>query len=293
MLSESQVAEYHERGATLVPDFLDRAEVSALLDEVEDAIRGNTLAEHDATRMEMEADQPPDGALVRRLYDPCSHYSGFVALSERDDILDCVEQLVGADIFFESSKLNMKLPRVGSVVEWHQDMAYGPTTNQGSVALLLYLDNTDRSNGCLQVLPGRHNGGVLDHSRDGYFQGMVTEEVDESTAVALEGPAGSLIFLHCMTPHSSIANTSDRPRRTAIWGYRAADSFPVLRAHDADNSVARLVRGRRLDYARFSEMELPVPRYHKPGESLYQIQERALLNQREGSEPDASPGRPS
>ena len=275
MLSDAQVAQYHGEGFTVYPDMQSRDVIASLLGTIDDVARGNTLAKHDGSRLEMEPDQPPDGTLIRRIYDPCIHYQPFAELSENDEVLDCVEQLIGPDLIFSQSKINMKLPRVGSPVEWHQDMAYGLLTNMNNLAILLYLDDADRSNGCLQVLPRAHKGRLLDHGRNGTFQGMVTEEMDDRDAVAVEGRAGTAVFLHCMMPHTSLPNRSDRPRRTLIWGYRAAHAFPVVTHRECDDAAERVVRGRRLDFARFEEMELAVPRYPEGGKTLYQLQERA------------------
>lgn len=63
----------------------------------------------------------------------------------------------------------MKLPGVGSVVEWHQDLAYDPLTNHDSVKVLFYLDDTNEENGALLVMPGRHKGSMMCHSEDGFF----------------------------------------------------------------------------------------------------------------------------
>ena len=83
----------------------------------------------------------------------------------------------------------------------------------------------------LQVIPRRHRADLLSHSTDGFFQGRVTlyEAVDQSLAVPIPGQSGdTVIFMHAMTPHASIANVSDKPRRTLILSYRAADAVPDL-----------------------------------------------------------------
>lgn len=64
--------------------------------------------------------QAPDGTRVRRLYEPCTHYSEFRALSESGQLLASPEQLLGNNLLFHHSKLNMKPPDIGSVVEWHR-----------------------------------------------------------------------------------------------------------------------------------------------------------------------------
>lgn len=279
MLSSDKVDEYQHTGFTVQRGLIDKSTVDELLDEIEEITRGNTASSYDATRMEMERDQKPDGALVRRIYDPCTRYRPFIELSELGVVLDCVEQLIGADVVFQQSKVNMKPPKVGSVVEWHQDMAYGPVTNRNSLALLLYLDDADITNGCLQVLPGQHLDGLLDHSLEGEFQGRVTEELDVEPAVAIEGEVGTVTFLHCMTPHSSLPNESDRPRKTLIWGYRATHAYPVQLGTGGFVGADRLVRGQQLGYARFEEMRLPVPVYPESGSSLYELQQRSREGQ--------------
>jgi phytanoyl-CoA hydroxylase len=190
--------------------------------------------------------------------------------------------LIGPDLLFHYSKINMKPPAVGSVVEWHQDLAYYPLTNTDSLAVLFYLDDADRRNGCLRVLPGTTDRPLLDHTRDGYFQGRITEAVDESGAIDLEGKAGAAIFLHGLTPHASVANTSGRPRRTLILSYRAADAFPlhVPGITDEAERHVRHVRGEKLQVARFTRPTFPVPRYKRRVASLYELQESARCPER-------------
>jgi len=275
MLSENQIEQYHLRGYTVAAGLLSLQEVDDLLEEVERVSGANTLTRHDKTRVEMEPKQPPDGTLVRRIYEPCTYYSVFRALSDSEKLLSHVEQLLGRDLNFHYSKINMKPPAIGSIVEWHQDLAYYPLTNPSSVSILVYLDDATRENGCLQVIPGPHLGPPMDHTRDGYFQGKITEPVDESTAVALEGKAGTVIFMHCLTPHASVTNTSPSPRRTLILSYRACDAYPIHlgEATLAAEAHVRHVRGRESRIARFGFQEFPMPKQRQKTASLYELQE--------------------
>jgi hypothetical protein len=275
VLTRHQIEQYHLVGYTVSPGFLDPAEVRELGTEIDRISAGCTLREHDRGRMEMEPDQPPEGTLVRRIYEPCTYYAPFRALSESADMLDAVEGLLGPDLDFHYSKINMKAPSIGSVVDWHQDLSYYPLTHPGSVSILTYLDGASRENGCLRVIPGRHLGPPLDHTRDGYFQGRITEPVDESHAVPLEGAAGTVIFMHSLTPHASGANRSTRPRRTLILSYRATDAFPIYvreMTMSAESHV-RHVRGRQLQTARFGFQVFPIPRYPRKTASLYELQD--------------------
>ena len=277
MLSNTQITEYHQAGYAVCPNFLTSDEVTQLSAETERISSGNTLASHDKNRLEMEPDQPPNGTKVRRLYEPCTHYPLFRALSESDKLLDAMEDLIGPNLLFHYSKLNMKPPEIGSVVEWHQDLSYYPLTNRDSLAVLFYLDDADAENGCLQMLPDRHEGDLLAHTREGYFQGRATQGVDSSEAVLAEGKAGAAIFMHCMTPHASITNRSNRSRRTLILSYRAADAFPIYYGEMTSHveTHTRLVRGHRAQMARFTMKEFPVPYYKGKSVSLYELQERS------------------
>ncbi len=277
MLTPAQVEHYHTEGYVAVPGFLNAEEIAAFLGEMDAASSGNTLADHDATRMEMEPNQPPAGTQVRRLYEPCSYYEVFRAFSEAERLLDAVGALLGPDLVFHYSKINMKPAGVGSPVEWHQDLSYYPLTHRGSVSILFYLDDATVENGCLQVMPRRHQSELLSHSTDGFFQGRVTEAVDSSLAVPIPGAAGTVIFMHAMTPHASIANVSDTPRRTLILSYRAADAFPIYTGEMTykTEANARLVRGRIPSAARFEDRSFPIPLYKDAISSLYDLQERS------------------
>lgn len=276
MLSAELVNQFQRDGFCSATGILPGDALSALLADVEAISAGATVANHDSSRLEMEPNQLPDGARVRRLYEPCTHYPRFRALSESGELLDCLARLLGENLLFHYSKLNMKPAAIGSVVEWHQDLAYYPMTNSDSLAVLFYLDDADRQNGCLQVIPGVHGNGIMDHTSSGYFRGQITERVDESRAVAIEGGAGTAIFLHGMTPHASAPNTSQRARRTLILGYRAADAYPIYVGETTPNAerYVRLVRGAFCSRARLTAMEMPIPRYETVPKSLYELQQR-------------------
>ena len=277
MLSSEQINQYHQDGFTVQNGMISKNIISELLDEIDRIVAGSNASNFDPAILEMEPNQDPTGKLIRRIYDPCTKYKPFINLSENNSVPDCVEQLIGPNLVFNQSKINMKMPKIGSQVEWHQDMAYGLLTNKKCLALLLYLDDSNKDNGCLQVIPKQHHS-LLGHSQNGVFQGKVTENVQRYKSIEIEGEAGTVIFLHCMTPHSSLPNTSDRPRRTVIWGYRAANAYPIDMGDEGLVDVDRIVRGQKSNNVIFDNMDLQVPIYPKKDMSLYQIQEKSTHN---------------
>jgi phytanoyl-CoA hydroxylase len=149
MFELHQMEQYRREGWTSAPGLLSQPEVSEFLRDIEVICQGSTLENHDKARLEMEPRQAPHGALVRRIYEPCTYYSRFRDFSNSEKMLDRVEQLIGHNLVFHYSKINMKPAAIGSVVEWHQDISYYPLTNNDSLAVLVYLDDADPSNGCL------------------------------------------------------------------------------------------------------------------------------------------------
>ncbi len=61
----------------------------------------------------MEPNQGPDGKKVRRVYEPCTHYPDFAPSPNRKDLLDVIEQLLGPNLYFHLSKVNMKPAKLG------------------------------------------------------------------------------------------------------------------------------------------------------------------------------------
>ena len=166
------------------------------------------------------------------------------------------------------------------MVEWHQDLAYFPHTNDGLVTTLIYLDDATEENGCLQVLPRHHTHYFSHAGPDGIFAGMITEEIADGRfgrPVSLAAPAGSVIFMHAITPHASLPNCSSKARRTLIYEYRASDSFPIFFPHMnvAMQPKHRQLRGKPALHARFGG---PAPLMTPRGEmsmSLYELQAKA------------------
>jgi len=280
MLDERQVQDYRRQGFACVTEFVSSDWVATFRREADRIASASTASAFDPERVEMEPNQGSSGGVIRRIYEPCEYYAPFRDYAESAAILDAVQQLIGDNLLLHYSKLNMKPAEVGSVVEWHQDLSYYPLTNHDSLAVLIYLDDADETNGCLRVLPGRHRADLMDHTASGVFQGCITEPVDETEAVNLAGGAGTAIFLDAMTPHASTQNRSGRQRRTLIISYRAADAFPlhIDNRTAATEAYTRLVRGTRPPRARFTFDSFPIPIYGAKEASLYQLQELSRRN---------------
>ena len=279
-LTPEQVDAYRTEGY-LVVEHLFTAEDIAAVKETIDALTRRAFEAGDwESIMELEPECSPDEPVARRIYNPFHQDPAFRDLATDRRVLDRIADLIGSDLAIHHSKLNMKPPRVGSVVEWHQDLAYFPHTNDDLVTTLVYLDDATEENGCLQVMP-RHHSHYFDHRLpDGTFAGMITEPVDDGRygpAQPLPAPAGSVIFMHCVLPHSSLPNRSDKARRTLIFEYRATDAVPLHVGPYTERleKFSCHLQGKVARFARFGGPAPNVPVMPAPDKSLYKLQDEA------------------
>ena len=107
---------------------------------------------------------------------------------------------------------------------WHQDERYIPTRDRSLIGAWIALDDANVSNGCLWVLPGSHRHGYLwptgPHGRPDEFDSSdEANGFDDSMAVAVEVPAGSVVFFNGYLLHRSLRNRSDGYRRALVNHY--------------------------------------------------------------------------
>jgi phytanoyl-CoA hydroxylase len=275
-LTEEEIEQYRREGYVVVKSVFGADDIERVDQTIENISEQALASGKYDTILEVEPQSLGGKPVVRRIYNPFEQHPNFRALATDDRLLDRVECLVGPSIQIQHSKLNMKAARFGSPVEWHQDLSYFPHTNTDLVTVLIYLDDATQENGCLQVIPRMHDRYLPAQTPEGVFAGMLTEDVHKyGEPIPLEAPAGSVIFMHCLTPHSSLPNRSTHPRRTLIFEYRAADAFPIYYGPRVTNDEkhAYQVRGTPSLYARLAGPPPMIPAMPENFRSLYQLQE--------------------
>jgi phytanoyl-CoA hydroxylase len=278
--SPEEVSQFKAQGFLVVKSLFHEEEMARLQDIIGELTRSAVASGEYESILELEPGSTNEAPVARRIYNPFQQHEAFANLARDDRMLDRVEQLFGHDLALQHSKLNMKPARVGSAVEWHQDLSYFPHTNDDLLAALVYLDEATRLNGALQVIPGQHRGYLRHEHADGTFAGMITEDVEGgryAEPVTLEAPAGSVIFMHCLTPHSSAPNRSDTPRRTLIYEYQAADAYPIeFGDHVVQTKTPPvLLRGKPARFARLGGIAPLIPRFPEAVSSLYDLQSKS------------------
>ena len=280
MLSQQQVDSYEEKGYLSVPDVISSEEIAELRRVTDSLVeQARSVSESDDV-FGLEPGHTAEQPRVRRIKRPSLRHEIYTSMLYHDTILDMVAQLIGDDIRFTGEKLNMKEAGFGSVVEWHQDWAFMPHTNDDLLAVGIAIDDMTIDNGALLVIPGSHRGAIYDHHQDGFFIGAVTDSaVDPTEVVAIEIPAGGVSIHHVRTLHGSAPNTSKRSRRMLFLELAAIDAWSLMGLHDFDTWSnwdefnACILRGEPTKEPRVTDVpvRLPLPMRPWPG-SIYALQ---------------------
>ena len=231
VLSPDQIAQYDAQGYLVLENQIPPAWITKIRDEIcrFEAEAETMTASND--RLDLEDSHSPQNPRLRRIKLPHTISDVVKELMYSDHILGPARDLIGPDLRLHTTKLNMKSAGYGAAVEWHQDYAFYPHTNDDILAIGVLIDDMAPENGPLMVYPGSHKGPVYDHHVDGVFAGaMMPEEngLNPKDAVQLTGPAGSVSIHHGRIVHGSALNTSDHARRILFYEMMAADAFPIM-----------------------------------------------------------------
>lgn len=276
MLTQKQVDFYNEFGYIGVEGVLSHDEIADLRRVTDEFVdKSRSVTQNDAI-FDLEPGHTPDNPRLRRLKDPIKQHQIYMDTLHHAKILEIVSQLIGYGLRSNGNKLNLKYSEFGSPVEWHQDWAFYPHTNDDLLAVGVCIDPMTLENGALMVIPGSHKGPVLDHHSKsrGVFVGAVTDEdFTAEGAVPILLDAGGISIHHARILHGSKPNTSPNPRRLLLYQYCAIDAWPLMGFGSWDAFNATIVRGEPTSVARVTNVpvRMPVPAGERGG-SIYETQ---------------------
>ena len=181
---------------------------------VDDSQLRRLKGEFDAMIAKLPPEQRPENM-------PSVHYdSAYLReLFLSDDLVDVAAQILGPDIALFVTYAISKRANDGLAVRFHQDAVYWPISPMKTFTLWLAVDDSDRHNGCMRVIPGSHKDrAVREHEIDSSGRTTLTlglNGIDERAAVDVEVEAGAFSVHDPFIVHGSNPNRSSR-RRCAI-----------------------------------------------------------------------------
>lgn len=279
MISSADVEFFQENGFILLPEIIPAIEMDRLKEITDQFVESSREVSGPSEIFEFEADHRPDRPRVQRIKTPHLHHPVYDAMLRHPVILSIVERLIGPGLRFQFGKVNLKIGDGGGGVQWHQDWAFHPHTNDSIVAVAVLMDDVLMDSGPLLVVPGSHRGPVYNHHQGGVFCGAIdlqAEGVDITKAQPIIGKSGSISIHHSRVLHGSAPNTSPRPRRLLINNYSARDAWPLLGVADLDHYNAQLLSGEPCLEPRLEAVpvRIPLPSASETG-SIFEAQRSA------------------
>jgi phytanoyl-CoA hydroxylase len=241
-LTSRQTNFYTEHGYLAYGPLLDAAELELLRreydQEFERAIEDQSCRDLSKGETAAGQDKPRQLYQITQL---CERNIHFRRLLFKPELLDLVEALIGPNIMLFEDQALWKPALTGGRVFWHQDNAYWHCSPENLVSCWLTLDDVERENGAMQIIPGSHLRSTTHDSADKeevLLKSAVTPE-EEADAVVVDLPAGGCMFHHCRTLHCTAPNTTQRQRRAYAMhfmcpGTRGRDFTRVTEGEDVD-----------------------------------------------------------
>jgi hypothetical protein len=227
-LSEAQWAQYDRDGYLHLGRVLEDADLRAMQQRINDIMLGTAPVEYGRLLMQLDSDTgkyEDAGAQSRGHKGATLNYRKiqdlefnplFLAYMQRPLFREICARVYGPDTpiaAFRAMFMN-KPARKGTFLPWHQDR-WTHLDRDPQLTVWTALDPATVANGCVQVIPGSHKGGLINPS---HHSGFLTPEqaarhAPREKIVFLELAAGEAVLLHNYLLHASDVNRTDIPRR--------------------------------------------------------------------------------
>jgi ectoine hydroxylase-related dioxygenase (phytanoyl-CoA dioxygenase family) len=242
MLSKEQKSFYEDNGYLLVEDVVSPTQLAKLQSITYDLIEKSRAITESDEIYDLDKGHTSQTPRLTRIKLPHKQDPYYWEILKNSGVTQVLNHLLGKDTTLITSKLNTKAPSGGSAVEWHQDWAFYPHTNDDLLAFGLMLEDVTLDNGPLMVIPGTHKGPLLSHKNNDMFCGAISADdplFKAEQAVTLSGKAGSMTIHHARTLHGSAPNLSDRNRLILFYEVAKADAWPILGASSYIHSLGQ------------------------------------------------------
>jgi ectoine hydroxylase-related dioxygenase (phytanoyl-CoA dioxygenase family) len=246
-LTDAQLTHFRDQGYLVTDGFFGAAEldhIRACYTDTLDRLRAENGLENVQSGGDRDEDYQVFQIRTAHLQHPI-----FRMLIHDTRLLDMVEDLIGPDIRLVHFQGLYKPPRTGGTIDWHQDNQYFEVEGDRTVSVWLALDNATVDNGCMWYLPGgqlrlREHRQLWDTAeKKGFY--FAIDDLDDSAAVPAPVRPGGFAIHHCLIPHRSLHNTTDKPRRGLAMHFMDAKApDPGFLKRGLPPGATPLLRGR-------------------------------------------------
>ena len=231
MLNTDEVERFDRDGYLVFPGLLGGAKLQHYLSvfrELVDRAKALKTDSPPTWTLERDAEGNTIAGVLHKVQGVCVVDFRALDMAQEPEIVSRVESLIGPQMAIFGTKFFPKLAGLGTSVHWHQDNFYFDSKSDQIISCGIYLEDADRSNGCLRVVPGSHKQGIAEHDRSGPVDGKgYRAEIDESKAVDVVCPGGTVVLFSVNLMHGTNDNESDessgRSCYSTAWHYLKPD----------------------------------------------------------------------
>jgi len=261
-LSAKQIKKYNEDGFVIIDNVIDEDFLNKVKLATTKIVEKASLIDNSNDQYDLADNHSRSKISVRRIKQPHSFDNTFKDLLYYPSVIQKVKSLLGPNFRLHNGKINLKSPSAGDLVDWHQDWAFYPHSNDDVLAVGIMLDDMTSENGSVLFIPGSHKGKIYNHHHNGYFAGAIDIEkdnIDLSDAFEVTGKAGSITIHHARLLHASKPNNSNNMRRFLLWEFAASDAWPLMGINDYNDFNKKIISGKTINTPRLSNVPVIMP----------------------------------
>jgi hypothetical protein len=226
VLSDAEVARYHDQGFLAPIDLLSEADAAMLFshfEALEQEVGGDV-----SQRFRIKAHLP---------------FPWLCDLISQPRLLDVVEDIIGPTILCWGATFFIKKPGDQRFISWHTDSFFYGTRPAETLTAWVSFNASDAESGCIQFIPGSHKTPavheLIPDPNNMSSNGQTVVDTDESLAVNAILQPGQFSLHHESIVHGSSPNLSDHAR----VGFSIHYCPPHVRETRFDGATALLLRG--------------------------------------------------
>jgi len=227
-LTDAQRRDFEEQGFFVVRGLVAPETMAQVRDAIVNFVENpgdlsSVLSEEGAVR---RGEQREGMARYRKL-EKMGRFSPIVwnAYYANPGVLEIVRQFIGGDILVKYDSVFLKPARRGGSTPWHQDIGLWRDDNVRAFNAWIAVEPATRENGCLQLVPGSHRDGLVEHVlypdslHEELPRDVVARRLREQDVFHAELQPGDAVMWQSYLWHYSPPNLSEHSRigMGAVW----------------------------------------------------------------------------
>lgn len=240
VLTDEELAAYHEHGYVRLGKVGPDDEIKALCDRIDDIMLGKISYNNMLMQLCPSAGKPElskqtkvfkGSTLKYRKVQDLEQDPLFLPYIQHPLFRDITRRIIGDEVSAFRTMFFNKPAGQGVPINWHQDGAGGWRLSiPPKVTIWTAMDATSVANGCLQIIPGSHKT-MIPEKGDLLSPEERASHAPDEKRLYLEMEMGEVVLLHNWTLHRSEVNTTNRPRRAFSVCYIDAGTYQVTTGH--------------------------------------------------------------